>query len=71
MGFWGARIQTIMLAGGWVSPSVAKDYCHPTHTWSCERRMQLPIPVDWLGGGTGSAFQYRSEERPLDSLLAQ
>ena len=40
--FWGARIRTIMLAGGWVTPSVAKDYCHPTHAWSCERRMQLP-----------------------------
>ena len=60
-----------MLAGGWVTPSVAKDYCHPTHAWSCERRMQLPVPVDWLGGGTGSAFQYRSEERLGDSLWAR
>ena len=42
---WGARIQTVMLAGGWVTPSVAKDYCHPTHAWSCERRMHLPVPV--------------------------
>ena len=48
---WGARIQTVMLAGGWVTPSVAKDYCHPTHAWSCERRMHLPVPVDWGGGG--------------------
>ena len=44
--FWGARIQTVMLAGGWVTPSFAKDYCHPTHAWSCERRMHLPVPVD-------------------------
>ena len=51
---WGARIQTVMLAGGWVTPSVAKDYCHPTHAWSCERRMHLPVPVDW-GGGVGRA----------------
>ena len=54
--FWGARIQMVMLAGGWVTPSVAKDYCHPTHAWSCERRMHLPVPVDWVGGGTGGAF---------------
>ena len=54
---WGARIQTVMLAGGWVTPSVAKDYCHPTHAWSCERRMHLPVPVDWVGGGgAGGAF---------------
>ena len=65
---WGARIQTVMLAGGWVTPSVAKDYCHPTHAWSCERRMHLPVPVDWGGGGTGGAFQYRSEERPVASM---
>ena len=32
-------------------PSVAKDYCHATHTTSCERRMQLPIPLDRLGVG--------------------
>ena len=57
--FWGARIQTVMLAGGWVTPSVAKDYCHPTHAWSCERRMHLPVPLDWVGGGAGRAFQYR------------
>ena len=69
--FWGARIQTVTLAGGWVTPSVAKDYCHPTHAWSCERRMHLPIPVDWVGGGTGGAFRYRSEERPVDSLWAR
>ena len=49
--FWGARIQTVMLAGGWVTPSVAKGYRHPTHAWSCERRMHLPVPVDWVGGG--------------------
>ena len=49
--FWGARIQTVMLAGGWVTSSVAKDYCHPTHAWSCERRMHLQVPVDWGGGG--------------------
>ena len=71
--FWGARIQTIMLAGGWVTPSVAKDYCHPTHAWSCERRMQPPISMDWLGGagGAGGAFQYRSQERPVDSPWAR
>ena len=70
--FWGARIQTIMLAGGWATLSVAKGYCHPTHAWSCERRMLLLIPVDWLGGGgTGGAFQYRSEERPVDSQWAR
>ena len=49
--FWGARIQTVILAGGWVTPSVAKDYCHPTHTWSCERRMHLLVPVAGVGGG--------------------
>ena len=49
--FWGARIQTIILAGGWVTPNVARDYRHPTHAWSCEQRMQLPIPVDSLAGG--------------------
>ena len=56
--FWGACIQTIMLAGGWFTPSVAKDNCHPTHAWSCERRMHLPVAVDWVGGGKGGAFQY-------------
>ena len=49
--FWGARIQAVMLAGEWVTPSVAKDYCHPTHAWSCERRMHLPVSVDWVWGG--------------------
>ena len=36
--------------------------------------MQLPIPVDWLGavgGGADGAFQYKSEERPVDSLWAR
>ena len=50
-----------MLAGGWVTPSVAKDYCHPTHAWSCERRMHLPVPVNGGGGGAGGAFQCRSK----------
>ena len=68
---WGARIQTVMLAGGWVIPNYAKDYCHPTHAWSYERRMQPPVPVDWLGGGRGGAFQYKLEERPVDSLWAR
>ena len=49
--FWGARIQTVMLAGGIVTPSVANDYYHPTHVWSCERLMRLPVLVDWVGGG--------------------
>ena len=63
----GARIQTIVLAGAWVMPSVAKDYFQPTHAWSCERRMQLPIPVDG-GGGGGGTFQYKSEERAVDGF---
>ena len=30
--------------------------------------MHLPVPVDWVGGGTGGALQYSSEGRLVDSL---
>ena len=68
---WGARIQTVMLAGGWVTPSVAKDYCHPTHAWSCERRMHLPVPVDWGGGGDGRSVPVQVRRTTCGQYVAK
>ena len=60
--FLGARIQTVMLAGGWVTPvspritatqrtrGPAREGCSPRFRWT-----------GW-GGGPGGPFQYRSEK---------
>ena len=67
---WGAKIQTIMLARGWVTPSVAKEYCQPTYARTCERRMQLPIPVAW-GGWEQAACSSTSRKSGLWTVFGR